>query len=298
MNRPVLASVLAMAMVAVVATLAFAQDPHLGHAVVAQAPQGAVAPKQPGLPAGEEQAKATLDASPRHGEYVNVPVAGGTPLKAWIVYPERKDKAPVVIVIHEIFGLSDWIRALADQLAADGFIAIAPDLITGKGPGGGGTESVASRDDVVKLIRGLTPAEVKTGLDAVRAYGTTLPAANGKSATVGFCWGGGASFRCATEQPGLNAAVVYYGTSPDAAALASIQAPVLGLYGGDDARVNATIEPAAAEMKKLGKTYETSIFDGAGHGFLRAQSGREGANMKATEQAWPKMVAFLRQHTK
>jgi carboxymethylenebutenolidase len=298
MNRPVLASVLAMAMVALVATLASAQDPHLGHAVVAQAPQGAVALKQLGLPVGEEQAKATLDASPRHGEYVNVPVAGGTPLKTWIVYPERKDKAPVVIVIHEIFGLSDWIRAVADQLAADGFIAIAPDLITGKGPNGGGTESVASRDDVVKLIRGLTPAEVKTGLDAVRAYGTTLPAANGKSATVGFCWGGGASFRYASEQPGLNAAVVYYGTSPDAAALANIKAPVLGLYGGDDARVNATIEPAATEMKKLDKTYETTIFDGAGHGFLRAQSGREGANMKATEQAWPKMVAFLRQHTK
>jgi len=276
----------------------FAQDPHAGHALVAQAPPGAAALKQPHLPAGEEQAKATLDASPRHGEYVDVPVAGGTPLKAWIVYPERKDKAPVVIVIHEIFGLSDWIRAVADQLAADGFIAIAPDLITGKGPNGGGTESVASRDDVVKLIRGLTPAEVKTGLDAVRAYGTTRPAANGRSATVGYCWGGGASFRYATEQPGLNAAVVYYGTSPDAAALASIKAPVLGLYGGDDARVNATIEPAAAEMKKLGTIYETAIFDGAGHGFLRAQSGREGANMKATEQAWPKMVAFLRQHTK
>lgn len=281
------------------ASAARAQDAHAGHAAghAAGSPAQSAA-KVPGLPAGEEQAKAALESSPRHGEYVDVPVAAGTPLRAWVVYPERKDKAPVVIVIHEIFGLSDWIRAVADQLAADGFIAIAPDLITGKGPNGGGTDSVASRDDVVKLIRGLTPAEVKTGLDAVRAYGIALPAANGKSATVGYCWGGSASFRYATEQPGLNAAVVYYGTSPETATLAAVRAPVLGLYGADDARVNATIEPASAEMARLGKTYETAIYAGAGHGFLRAQSGREGANMKATEQAWPKTIAFLRQHTK
>ena len=199
-------------------------------------------------------------------------------------------------MIHEIFGLSDWIRAVADQLARDGFIAIAPDLITGKGPGGGGTESVSSRDDVVKLIRGLSPEEVRTRLDAVHAYAVKLPAANGKTATIGYCWGGAASFQYAAQQPELDAAVVYYGSAPDAAALASIEAPVLGLYGSDDARVNATIEPAAAEMKKLGKTYETEIYDGAGHGFLRAQSGREGANMKATGQAWPRTIEFLRKH--
>jgi carboxymethylenebutenolidase len=276
-----------------------AQDAHAGHAAGhAEGMAAQAVARRPGLPAGEEQAKAALESSPRHGEYVEIPVAGGTPLRAWVVYPERRDKAPVVIVIHEIFGLSDWIRAVTDQLAADGFIAIAPDLITGKGPNGGGTDSVASRDDVVKLIRGLTPAEVKTGLDAVRAYGIALPAANGRSATVGYCWGGSASFRYAAEQPELNAAVVYYGTSPDTSTLAAVRAPVLGLYGADDARVNATIAPASAEMTRLGKTYETAIYEGAGHGFLRAQSGREGANMKATEQAWPKTIAFLRQHTK
>ncbi len=247
------------------------------------------------LPPGEEQAQAALEKSPRHGEFVDVKVEGGKhPIRTWVVYPERKDKAPVMIVIHEIYGLSDWIRAVADQLAADGFIAVAPDLISGKGPGGGGTDSLKSRDEVVKLIRALTPEEVTARLNAVRAYAIKLPAANGKSATVGYCWGGARSFAYAAAQPDLNAAVVYYGSAPEAAELAKIKAPVLGLYGGDDARVNATIEPAAAEMKKLGKVYEVEIYEGAGHGFLRAQSGRDGANLKATQQAWPRMLAFLK----
>jgi carboxymethylenebutenolidase len=249
------------------------------------------------LPPGEEQAKAALEKSPRHGEWAELPLADGGPkLRTWIVYPERKTKAPVVIVIHEIFGLSDWIRALADQLAEDGFIAVAPDMLSGRGPKGGGTESVASRDDVVGLVRGLTTEEVDARLDAVRAFALRIPAASGKVATIGFCWGGGRSFGYATHQPALGAAVVYYGSGPEAASLAAVKAPVLGLYGGDDARVNATIEPVAAEMKKLGRAYETEIYDGAGHGFLRAQSGREGANLKATQQAWPRTVAFLRKH--
>jgi carboxymethylenebutenolidase len=284
-----------LCLLAVVVPAAVAQD-HADHTQAAAAPATSV-PDNPNLPAGEEGAKARLDKSPRHGEYVTVPVSGGTPLRAWVVYPERKDKAPVVIVIHEIFGLSDWIRGVADQLAREGFIAIAPDLLTGKGPNGGGTDSMASRDDVVKLVRELTSGEVDAGLNAVRAYSTSLPAANGKSATIGFCWGGGTSFRYAASQPSLNAAVVYYGSAPETAMLSKVKAPVLGLYGGDDARVNATIEPAAAELKRLGATYETHIFDGAGHGFLRAQSGREGANLRATEQAWPRTIAFLREKT-
>ncbi len=256
-------------------------------------------PVNAALPPPDERAKETLDKSPRHGEFVDVAVPGrSTPIRTWVVFPERKDKAPIVIVIHEIYGLSDWIRGVADQLAKDGFIALAPDLITGKGPGGGGTESLPSRDDVVKAIRALTPEEVLEGLNAVRTYGVKLPAANGKSATLGFCWGGSTSFRYATAQPDLSAAVVFYGGSPDAAALATIKAPVLGLYGGDDARVNATIQPAAAELNKLGKTYIPHIYEGAGHGFLRQQGGRDGANLKATEQAWPTALTFLRQHTK
>jgi carboxymethylenebutenolidase len=257
----------------------------------------AVPARDPKLPAAEETAKAALESSPRHGEYVDVKnPAGGAPVRTWIVYSERKDKAGVVIVIHEIFGLSDWIRAVADQLAREGFIAVAPDLVSGHGPGGGGTESAASRDDVVKMVREISPEEATLRLNAVRDYAVKLPAANGKVATMGFCWGGARSFAYAAVEPALNAAVVYYGTSPEAAMLGGIKAPVLGLYGGDDARVNATIAPAEAEMKKLGKTYEPHIYEGAGHGFLRGQSQREGSNLKATAQAWPRTIAFLRQH--
>lgn len=216
----------------------------------------------------------------------------------WAVYPERADKAPVVIVIHEIFGLTDWIRGVADQLAADGFIALAPDLLSGKGPSGGGTEAFANRDDVTRSVSGLDRSEVMARLDAVRTYGLKLPAASGTVAAVGFCWGGSTSFAYATAQPSLNGAVVYYGTAPDdAAVLAKITAPVLGLYGGTDARVGATVEPTTNHMRKLAKAYEPHTFDGAGHGFLRAQDGQEGANRRATEQAWPLTIRFLRRTT-
>lgn len=265
----------------------------------AQAPAAAPA-RDPNLPPSEQQAKAALEKSPRHGEYVDIKLpSGGTPIRAWVVYPERKDKAGVVIVIHEIYGLTDWLRGVGDQLARDGFIAVVPDLISGMGPGGGGTDSVASRDDVVKLVRGITPEDGTARLNAVRDWAMKLPAANGKTATLGFCWGGARSFAYAAAQPGLNAAVVFYGTSPEAAAdFAKIKAPVLGHYGGDDARVNTTIPPAEAEMKKLGKTFEPHVYEGAGHGFLRAQEDREGANLKATQKAWPRTIAFLREHLK
>lgn len=219
-------------------------------------------------------------------------------MQAYVVYPQVKDKAPVVIVIHEIFGLSDWIKAVTDQLAADGFIAIAPDLLSGKGPGGGGTEAFSGRDEVTKAVRSITPEEATKALDAVRVYGTKLPASNGKTATIGFCWGGARSFEYATKQPELSAAVVYYGTSPSEEALKNLSAPVLGLYGSNDARVNKTIEPAQAAIKPAGKTYIVHIYEGAGHGFLRQQDGQDGANRKASEQAWRETIRFLREHTK
>src|SRR5262249_13796784 len=158
--------------------------------------------------------------------------AGGTPIRTWVVYPERKDKAPVVIVIHEIFGLSDWIRGVADQLAREGFIAVAPDLISGLGPNGGGPDSVPTRADALP-----PPAAAP----AAAHWAPRPPADGGQRAAIGFCGGGGRSFAYAAAQPGLTAAVVYYGTAPEPADLARIQAPVLGLYGGDDARVDATI---------------------------------------------------------
>ena len=259
----------------------------------------APAPRDEKLPASEVQAKAALNNSPRHGEYVDVKnPAGGPAIRTWVMYPERKDKAGVVLVIHEIFGLSDWARAVADQLAREGFIAVVPDLVSGMGPNGKGSDSSASRDDVVSLVRALTPAEATARLNAVRDYAVKIPAANGKIATVGFCWGGGQSFAYAVTQPTLAGAVVYYGTPPTPADLARIKAPVLGFYGGDDARITTTVTATEAEMKKLGKTYEPHVFEGAGHGFLRAQDDRNGANLKATQQAWPRTVAFLRDQLK
>src|SRR5262245_442986 len=244
-------------------------DPHAGHAMDAQAPAAAVNAKLPPDAAG---AAAALKGSSRHQEWVDVPVPGGTAkIKTFVVYPERKDKAPVVIVIHEIFGLSEWVRGVADQLAKDGFIAVAPDLLSGMAPNGGGTDELG--DKATQVIRNLTPQDAMARLDAVRAYAIKLPAASGKSASIGFCWGGSTSFNYAVAQPGLNAAVVYYGSSPsDPAAYTNIKAPVLGLYGGNDNRVTSTVPTAETEMKKLGKTYEPHIFDGAGHGFLRQQA--------------------------
>ncbi len=248
------------------------------------------------LPPGEENARAALDKSPRHGEWVNIYYDGKTFIRTWIVFPERKDRAPVVLLIHEIFGLSDWMRSVADQLAKEGFIAVAPDLISGFGPNGGGSASVSSRDSVVMLIRDLSSEETYKRLAYVRAFAVRLPSANGECATVGFCWGGGRGFEYACITPELKAAVVYYGTSPDSAMLLKLNVPVLGLYGGDDARVGATVGPASVELKKLGKTFEYEMYDGAGHGFLRAQSDRDGANLRATEKAWPRMLAFLKKY--
>ena len=254
--------------------------------------------KADALPPGEAGAKQRLETSLRHGEFVDIKVPPEkVPLRTYVVYPERKEKAPVVIVIHEIFGLTDWVRSVADQLAADGFIAVAPDLLSGKGPGGGNTDSVTSRDDAMKLVRGLNAEEVVTKLNAVREYGIKLPAANGKSASIGFCWGGMQSFAYAAAQPELNAAVVYYGTSPsEPGAFGKIKAPVLGQYGSDDERVNATIKPATEAMKTAGKSYTPRIHEGAGHGFLRQQDGKDGANMKAAQQAWPETVKFIKEH--
>jgi carboxymethylenebutenolidase len=249
------------------------------------------------IPPGEAGAKAVLEQSPRHHEWVDISIPGkSTKISAFVAYPERKDKGPVVIVIHEIYGLSDWIRSVADQLAADGFIAIAPDFLTGRGPGGGGTDKFASRDDVVKAVRDLSTSDVVEILNATARYGTKLPAAKNKFGTIGFCWGGGQSFNYAVAQPDLAAAVVYYGATPDLEDLKKVKAPVLGLYGEDDARVNMTVGPAEVKMKELKKIFVTHTYKGAGHGFIRARDGREGSNLEASKRAWPATIEHLKKY--
>ncbi len=241
------------------------------------------------LPPSGDAAKEALENSPRHGEFAFIPLPNSdVKLRTWISYPERSDKAPVIVVIHEIFGMSDWIRSVADALAANGYIAVAPDLISGM---------EGAEENPRETIGRLEPPEAVARLNAALDYGLNLPAANGKCAAIGFCWGGTTNFRYATAQPKLDAAVVYYGTSPDAASLAKLSVPVLGLYGEMDERVVSTIAPAEEELKRLGKPYEKAIYAGAGHGFLRQQDGRDGANLKASQDAWPRTLAFLKDHT-
>ena len=246
-----------------------------------------------GLPADAAGARERLAASPRHGDWVMISARSDS-VRAWIVYPERKAKAPVIVVVHEIYGLTPWVRGIADQLAADGFIAIAPDLLTSKNLPNA-TDSVPG-NLATTAIRTLDPADVHRQISAAAEYAMALPSALPKYGIVGYCWGGGVSFEHAVRSPKLGASVVYYGVSPTSTSLGSVKAPVLGLYGGNDARVNATIAPADSMMKSLGKTYSYHIYEGAGHGFLRQQPGQEGANMKATEQAWPATIQWFRRY--
>jgi carboxymethylenebutenolidase len=246
------------------------------------------------LPPDAEHALARLNASPRHGEWVMISIPPTDSVRAWVMYPERKTKAPVVVVIHEIFGLSDWIRGVADQLAAEGFIAIAPDLLTMKNLPAGSDSTAAQA--AMAAIRTLDPAQVQRMIDGVARYGMALPAAQPRYGVVGFCWGGGVSFEHATHAPSLGAAVVYYGVSPASEKLSMVRAPVLGLYGGNDARVDATIPPADSALRALGKTYSHTGFDGAGHGFLRQQNGMNGAILRATQEAWPATIAWFKRY--
>ena len=276
-----------------------AADPHAGHAMEAQAAAQPAGPRNPNLPPDSDAAMDQLKASPRHQEWVDI-ADGDKKIKAFVVYPERKDKAPVVIVIHEIFGLSDWVRGVADQLARDGYIAIAPDFLSGRAPNGGGSEELGSQAST-RAISSVTDDDKNRILDAVRGYAKTIPAATGKVATLGFCWGGGTSFGYALYQPALDAAVSFYGPMPnDAAKYDKAKAPILGLYGGNDQRVNANIDFAKGELSKRKVSYDPHIFEGAGHGFARQQQGGPQApgNMKAIEQAWPLVLEFLKKNLK
>jgi carboxymethylenebutenolidase len=272
-------------------------DVHAEHGSAALAATSlAGQPQDAAIPASSTGVAARLASSPRHGEYVMIRTGPSDSVRAWVVYPERATKAPVVVVVHEIFGLSTWVRGVADQLAAAGFIAIAPDLLTGKAAPAPGTDTL-SQAVATSAIRTLQSADVQRQLAAVGQYGMSLPAAEKKYGIVGFCWGGSTSFgHAVASPPGLGASVVYYGTSPATPLLANVKVPVLGLYGGNDARVGATVPPADSAMRALGRSFEPHSFAGAGHGFLRQQSDSTGANLTASRQAWPLTIAFFRTH--
>lgn len=245
----------------------------------------------------QDWAKARLEKSPRHPEWVTV-TNGTREVSCFITYPEVKENAAAVIVIHEIFGLSDWARSVTDELAEAGYIAIAPDLLSGAAPGGGGTaEILKSGGEVGQAIRKLAPAQITGDLNAVASYVSKLPSCNGKVAVAGFCWGGGQSFRYATDNKNLKAAFVFYGAGPEeAAAIARIQGPVYGFYGGNDNRVTATVAKSKELMKAAGKTYEPTVYEGAGHGFMRAGEAPDAneANKKAHDAAWARVKEVLK----
>ncbi|MEK7685840.1 MAG: dienelactone hydrolase family protein [Verrucomicrobiota bacterium] len=244
----------------------------------------------------QDWAKARLDKSPRHLEWVKVK-QGSREVQSFLAFPEVKDKATAVVVIHEIFGLTDWVRGVADQLAEAGYVAITPDLLSGTAPNGGGTSELGSGDAVRKAISSLPPDQITADLNAVVEYVSKLPACNGKVVVAGFCWGGSQTFRLATNNKSIKAAFPFYGSGPDKEEdIARITCPVYGFYGGNDARVNATIPKSAELMKKAGKTYEPVTYEGAGHGFMRAGEAPDAseANKKGRDEGWKRWKELLK----
>jgi len=243
--------------------------------------------------AAQDWAKAALEKSARHREWVTVK-HDNRAVETFVAYPESKGKTPVVLIIHEIFGMTDWVQDLADQVAAAGYIAVAPDLLSGMGPNGGRSSDFAS-DKTMEAVSHLNPDQVTADLNAAADYALKLPASNGKLFVGGFCWGGGQTFRFATNRGDLAAAFVFYGPPPGMDAMARIKAPVYGFYAGNDARIGATIPDTVAQMKAAGKAYDPVTYEGAGHGFMRAGEAPDAseANKKARADAWVRWKALL-----
>jgi len=264
-----------------------------------------------GLPASANAAAARIDASPRHAEWVKIPWGPDATdsLMAWLVYPvTSRQQSPVVVVVHEIFGLSTWVRAVADQAAAEGFIAIAPDLVS-RARGGPSSDELSS-DSARKIIRAVSAAERNEGVTAAARYAMSLPSAARRYAVFGFCWGGSTTWGYAINGgiAGFSGGVAFYGTpyvtdrAPDADSLAKIRVPVMLLSGAKDARIGALMPAIDSTMRALGKDYFGRNYEGAIHGFMRAQDdprpqrdlAEERDNLAAARDAWPRTVAFLK----
>lgn len=246
--------------------------------------------------AAQDWAVERLEASPRHHEWVEVPAGEGRTVRSFVAYPEKAEGATAVVVIHENRGLTDWVRSFADQLAAAGYLAVAPDLLSGFSAERPHTGAFASSDAAREALYQLDGDRVTADLLAVERWAAARPGASGTTAVVGFCWGGAQAFRFATLSPDVDAAFVFYGTGPeDEARIAAVAAPVYGFYGENDERVNATIEPTKQRMTAAGKTYEPVVYEGAGHAFMRQADDPEGpeAARAAKAAAWQRLVALL-----
>ncbi|HVO98497.1 MAG TPA: dienelactone hydrolase family protein [Bryobacteraceae bacterium] len=244
----------------------------------------------------QDWARAKVDKSPRHREWVTVKY-GDRKVETFAAYPESSHNTPVIVVIHEIFGHSDWVEAVTDEFAAAGYIALSPDLLSGMAPNGGRTSDFPS-GGVGPAIQKLPPDQITADLNAVADYGLKLPSATKKLFVTGFCWGGGQAFRFATNRPDLASAMVFYGPPPEKESLARIKAPVYGFYGGTDNRIGAMVPGTVADMKALGKFYEPVTYEGAGHGFMRAgeQPDPSPANAKGREEAWDRIKKIMSSH--
>lgn len=246
----------------------------------------------------QDWARAKVEKSPRHREWVTVK-HDGRAVETFVVCPEAKDKTPVVLIIHEIFGMTDWVEDLADQVAEAGYIAVAPDLLSGMGPNGGRTSAFPPGEGMssaaVEAVSHLNPDQVTADLNAAADDALKIPAGNGKLFVVGFCWGGGQSFRFATQRKDLAAVFVFYGPPPAKEVMAGIAAPVYGFYAGNDARIGATLPETREEMKAAGKTFEPVTYEGAGHGFMRAGEAPDAseANRRARDEAWARWKKLL-----
>lgn len=240
----------------------------------------------------QDWARQAVDKSPRRREWVTTK-HGGRSVESFVVQPQSQGKAPAIVVIHEIFGMTDWVENVADEFAAAGYLAIAPDLLSGMAPNGGRTKDLQA-SEVGAAIRNLPPDQIAADLNAVADYAKRLPGCNGKVCVVGFSWGGGQSFLFATTRKDLSAAFVFYGSGPAPEAIAGIEAPVYGFYAGTDARIDATVPQTQEQMKAAGKTFETVTYEGAAHGFMRSgeQPGATDADQKARAAAWVKLKAL------
>jgi carboxymethylenebutenolidase len=244
----------------------------------------------------QDWARAKVDKSPRHREWVTV-THDGRKVETFVAYPAATKNTPVIVVIHEIFGMSDWVENVTDEFAAAGYIAIAPDLLSGMAPNGGRTPDFPA-GGVGPAIGKLPPEQITADLNAVADYGLKLPSAAKKLFVTGFCYGGGQTFRFATNRPDVAAAMVFYGGPPDKEAMARIKAPVFGFYAGTDQRIGATVPDTITNMKELGKIYEPDTYEGAAHGFMRLGEIPEptAANAKAREEAWARIKKIMSSH--
>jgi carboxymethylenebutenolidase len=237
-----------------------------------------------------------LETTPRHDEWVDL-THGERTVRAYVVYPQKSSLSHVVVVIHENRGLNDWARSVADRLAEEGYIAIAPDFLSGTAPNGGGTRDYPTEDAAREGISRLSRSQVMADLQAAVDYARDIPSADKTVSVAGFCWGGSRAWDAANTIPGLEKIFVFYGGGPqEPAGVAQITAPVYGFYGGDDARVNATIPQTHALMAARHLTFDPVIYDGAGHAFMRLgeQPDASAANRNAYLQAWERWLRLLR----